>query len=223
VAQPVSEPAASEAVDGFLSQISAESLEVLGYFGPEAPAKLNTYATTLEDALIESLQAQSQQAQALQEHIDWANKAVDLMQVSEVERESLVRILTVPQLLSQYTEAFFGPDGPCPVQLPGEQARTRLAEGLIQPDGPLVGQQAGIPLRQFQAQAQMQQPQVPVDGFGRPMAAPMPAPGGTAGLSPADAWSRFQEVAAAEPTKAWQALDAAGPDALRAKIWAVDN
>ena len=39
--------------DGYLSQISDTSLEVLEHFGAEAPAKLNAYACALEDRLIE--------------------------------------------------------------------------------------------------------------------------------------------------------------------------
>ena len=42
-----------EQVDAYLSQISDESLDVLSHFGAEAPALLNKYCCTVEDALIE--------------------------------------------------------------------------------------------------------------------------------------------------------------------------
>ena len=38
-----------------LSDLSVESLEVLDYFGIEAPEKLNQYAMSLEDGLIEQV------------------------------------------------------------------------------------------------------------------------------------------------------------------------
>ena len=42
------------ASDEYLANVSAESLEVLNHFGAEAPALLNRYACTVEDALISS-------------------------------------------------------------------------------------------------------------------------------------------------------------------------
>jgi hypothetical protein len=45
----------TEHTDGYLSQISDESLEVLEHFGAEAPKILNDYANAVEDALIASV------------------------------------------------------------------------------------------------------------------------------------------------------------------------
>lgn len=44
--------------DAYLDTISPESLKVLEHFGAEAPAILNAYCCTLEDALIKALQEQ---------------------------------------------------------------------------------------------------------------------------------------------------------------------
>ena len=38
-----------------LSELSVETLEVLDYFGIDAPAKLNQFSIALEDALIEQV------------------------------------------------------------------------------------------------------------------------------------------------------------------------
>lgn len=86
--------------DAFLSSISTESLEVLHHFGPEAPLKLNTYACSLEDALLEALQQQTllrQQVQQLQS-----------------ERAELQATLTDPERLIAYVTRFFSADGICP-------------------------------------------------------------------------------------------------------------
>lgn len=233
-------------IDGYLSRISPESLEVLQYFGPEAPAKLNAYANSIEDALLESLNTQGQQATALQEHIEWATKVVAILEAAELEREGFIRILTVPDLLAQYTEAFFSEDGPAPVQTPGDQARAALAQGLVQPDGNrLVPNQAAfagmsdprfeealraaMAEQQAMAQGEPQGQEIPLSafqaaaqgGFGQRPAVPMPSPGGMTGpVDPASVWDAFRQ---ADPTKAWQILDRAPAEALRAKILAMDT
>jgi len=242
-AAPVAAPAAPEpeVVDGYLGAISPESLEVLGYFGPEAPAKLNTYANSIEDALLESLSSQSEQMKALQEHIAWATNAVAIMEAAEMEREGFIRILTVPDLLAAYTEAFFSADGPAPVQTPGDQARAALNEGLVGPDGRLMQNPAAFAGMQdpafaqamaaAMAEQQASGEQIPLaafrpagDSYNQRPTMPMPTPGGASGgVSPQDVWATFAQAAAVDPTKAWQVLDAAPAEALRAKILAMDT
>ena len=237
----VPQAAPEQASDAYLDNISPESLEVLSYFGPEAPVKLNTYANAIEDALLESLQAQSQQSRALQEHIAWATNAVDVLQAAELEREGLIRLLTVPDLLANYTEGFFSEGGPSPVQTPGDQARAALQAGLVTGDGRLVPNPSAYQAlndpafqRAFAAAAAEQQAsgeQIPLsafqpqsEGYGTRPTMPMPTPAASGyGPSPEEVWGRFQQAAAMDPTKAWQVLDAAPAEALRAKILAMDT
>jgi hypothetical protein len=86
--------------DSYLSTISSESLEVLAHFGPEAPHKLNTYACSLEDALLESLEKQRSQAEQIRQYTAYVEKAQ--------------RILSDPDALLDYVKGFFGPEGPYP-------------------------------------------------------------------------------------------------------------
>ena len=91
---------ASQAQDAYLSQVSDESLEVLQHFGAEAPALLNQYACAVEDALIE--QVQRGQAQGL------------LLEAAGEERAAMNLMLTDPDVLADYVNDFYGPEGPYP-------------------------------------------------------------------------------------------------------------
>jgi len=89
-------------------QWSPESRMVVDAYGTEAPAILNQYALNLENVLDSA--------------IAWGHKAQDLLggyakfAVNE-HQENLAynEILTNPDVLSDYTLQFFGPQGPYPV------------------------------------------------------------------------------------------------------------
>jgi hypothetical protein len=88
--------------------LSQESRQVIDAFGMEAPAVLNNYALNLEGMLDSA--------------VAWGNKAASTIQgyaefsVNE-HQENLAynEILTNPDVLSDYTLKFFGPEGPYPV------------------------------------------------------------------------------------------------------------
>jgi len=88
--------------------MSQESRQVMDAFGIEAPAVLNNYALQLETMLDSA--------------VAWGNRASDTIQnyaefaVNE-HQENLAynEILTNPDVLSDYTLKFFGPEGPYPV------------------------------------------------------------------------------------------------------------
>ena len=107
-------PAAQqEAVsDGYLSGVSDQSLEVLEHFGAEAPALLNQYACAVEDALIE--QVGVSQHQSL------------LLEAAGKERQAMNIMLTNPDVLADYVNDFFGPDGPYPTLTQEEQKANRI-------------------------------------------------------------------------------------------------
>lgn len=201
---------AAQRGDAYLDNISDASLEVLTHFGPEAPFKLNTYACQVEDALLESLQHQHDQAAALTQQHAYIERVQDVLAAATADREAMIQILTNPDQLSDYTKRFFGPEGPYPVETPAEQAQRALAEGMVGMDGPLVPP-AGNPRMDVTAQQAPQQ-------FQRPQM-PMPTPSGGQRLAGSgDVWGQFSQLMDVAPQDAWKVLSAAGPDAVRSKI-----
>lgn len=88
--------------------LSNESRQVLDAFGMEAPGVLNNYALNLE-AMVDSAVAWGNRA--ANTITGYANFAVNEHQENLAYNE----ILTNPDVLSDYTLKFFGPEGPYPV------------------------------------------------------------------------------------------------------------
>jgi hypothetical protein len=88
--------------------LSNDSRQVIEAFGVEAPAILNQYALNLEGMLDNAVEWGSRAANAIQ---GYANFAVNEHQENLAYNE----ILTNPDVLSDYTLKFFGPEGPYPV------------------------------------------------------------------------------------------------------------
>jgi hypothetical protein len=82
--------------------VSPQSLEVIDHFGADAPAVLNEYACTVEDALIA--------------RYEQLTEAVQLLEELAQEHQAYEKILTDPDVLADYTCEFFGENGPYPVQ-----------------------------------------------------------------------------------------------------------
>jgi hypothetical protein len=99
-------------------QLNDESRHVVEAYGWNAPAVLNNYALQLEGMLDSA--------------VAWGSKAQDVLQryanfsVAE-HQENLAynEILTNPDVLSDYTLKFFGPEGPYPVYEDEAQLETR--------------------------------------------------------------------------------------------------
>jgi hypothetical protein len=98
--------------------MSQESRQVMDAFGIEAPALLNGYALNLE-AMLDSA-------------VEWGNRAANTIQgyaqfATNEHQENLAynEILTNPDILSDYTLKFFGPEGPYPVYENETQLETR--------------------------------------------------------------------------------------------------
>jgi hypothetical protein len=116
--------------------LSPESRQVLNAFGPEAPGLLNQYAVNLEGLLDQA--------------IEWGANAANLIEgyarfaVGE-HRDNLAynEILTNPDVLSDYTLKFFGPEGPYPVYEDESQLETRGY--ATAPAGAQVGQMPAPP------------------------------------------------------------------------------
>jgi hypothetical protein len=192
VAAPAPALAESQAPvrDAYLSQISDESLEVLEHFGAEAPNLLNTYACAVEDALIE--QVQRGQHQSL------------VLEAAGEERSAMNLMLTDPDVLADYVNDFFGPEGPYPTLTDAEQAELAQWQAREQFEQEIL------------AQEQNQVPQ----NFQRPIQE-MPTPGRQANAAN-DFWGGFGDMMDTNPEDAWKILSQAPPAAFQQKMMIQD-
>ena len=176
---------APASVDSYLNGISDASLEVLEHFGAEAPALLNQYACAVEDALIEQVQR--------------ANDTVHMLEAAGEERSAMNTMLTNPDVLADYVNEFFGPNGPYPTETAEESQVREAAEARAQFEA------------EIEAQEQNQVPQ----NFQRPQQ-DMPTPGRQVNES-GDFWGSFSDMMDSSPENAWKYLSSAPQGALQAK------
>lgn len=176
--------------DGYLSQISDESLEVLEHFGAEAPQLLNTYACAVEDALIE--QVQRGQSMSL------------MLEAAGEERSAMNLMLTNPDVLADYVNDFFGPEGPYPTETPDETSARQEQEARAAFEQEIIAQEQG---------------RVP-ESFQRPEME-MPTPGRQVNVAN-DFWGGFSQLMDQSPEQAWQYLSQAPQGALSAKMLVQD-
>jgi hypothetical protein len=112
--------------------LSQESRVVIDAYGVEAPALLNQYALQLE-GMLDSAVAWGHRAQNLiAGYADYAVTAHNLLAgyadfavAEHTENLAYNEILTNPDVLSDYTLKFFGPEGPYPVYENEAQLETR--------------------------------------------------------------------------------------------------
>jgi hypothetical protein len=187
VARPSAPQAAPRGRDNYLKGISNESLEVLQHFGPEAPVLLNNYACAIEDALIEQVQRGQQMGQVIQ--------------AAGEERGALRTMLTDPDILADYVNKFYGPEGPYPTELPQETTARQQAEARAQFEQEIIAQEKGAVPQNFQ------RPQME-----------MPTPGRSAAPAPNDFWGNFSELMDNSPERAWQYLSQAPQGMLQTKM-----
>ena len=192
--QQVAEPQVQQSAqvrDAYLSQVSDESLEVLEHFGAEAPQLLNTYACAVEDALIE--QVQRGQSMSL------------MLEAAGEERAAMNLMLTDPDVLADYVNDFYGPEGPYPTPTEAEAAEIQniLAREQFEQEIMQQEQQNGVP-RNFQ----------------RPEMA-MPTPGRQANAAN-DFWGGFGQLMDNNPEEAWKYLSQAPGAAFQQKMLVQD-
>ena len=186
--QPSSQPQGLS--DGYLSQVSDASLEVLEHFGAEAPALLNQYACAVEDALIE--QVQRNQSAGLQ------------LEAAGEERAAMNLMLTDPDILADYVNDFFGPNGPYPTETAEETMEREQQEAYDQ----------------FEAEIEAQEDYAVPPAFSRPeMDMPMP---GRQVNSINDFWGGFSQIMDSSPEEAWMYLSQAPQGALSGKMLVQD-
>ena len=181
-----SQVGSASARDSYLSQISDQSLEVLEHFGAEAPALLNQYACAVEDALIEQVQR--------------GNSLNTMLDAAGEERAAMNLMLTDPDILADYVNDFYGPNGPYPTETAEEAAATNEAEARAQFEAEIAAQQ------QNQVPPNFQRPQMD-----------MPQPGQNQNPS-ATFWGDFSQLMDQNPENAWQYLSQAPQGALQTKM-----
>ena len=181
--QPVGDASAR---DAYLSQISDQSLEVLEHFGAEAPALLNQYACAVEDALVEQVQR--------------GNSLNTMLDAAGEERAAMNLMLTDPDILADYVNDFYGPEGPYPTMTAEESAA--------------ANEQAQR--EQFEAEIQAQQQNQVPPNFQRPQ---MDMPERGVNQNPAQSfWGDFSQLMDQNPENAWQYLAQAPQGALQTKM-----
>jgi len=183
--QQAAQQGASQAQDQYLSGISNESLEVLEHFGAEAPALLNTYACAVEDALIEQVQR--------------GNHMHTLLGAASEERNAMNTMLTNPDVLADYVNEFFGPQGPYPTETAEETSQRQQVEARAAFEAEIEAQERN------QVPASFQRPQMD-----------MPTPGRQA-ASQDDFWGQFSSMMDSSPENAWKYLSSAPSAALQGK------
>jgi hypothetical protein len=188
--QQASQLQSASVSDGYLSQISDDSLEVLEHFGAEAPQLLNTYACAVEDALIE--QVQRGQSQSL------------MLEAAGEERAAMNLMLTNPDVLADYVNDFFGPNGPYPTETPAETAERQQYEARAQFEAEIAAQEQNNVPQSFQ------RPQMD-----------MPTPGRQANAAN-DFWGGFAQMMDQNPENAWQYLAQAPQGAMSSKMLVQD-
>ena len=182
------------AADGYLGSVSNESLEVLNHFGAEAPALLNRYACTVEDALLAQAQQSSQALEQLQQLSQGFSQMETVLNAALEDNQAYNLLTTNPDLLADYVNEFFGPNGPVPV----ETSRDRL--------------RAEVETRETGYPAPYQRPQME-----------MPAPNTAQPSGAGDFWSTFNQVAQQRPDQLWRVLNQASPEMLRSKVLVSDQ
>lgn len=178
--------------DEYLQNVSSESLEVLRHFGAEAPALLNRYACVVEDALLNQAQQTAQAIEQLGQLEQKLQGSHSVITAAAEDNAAYHTLLTNPELLADYVNEFFGPNGPYPT----ETARDRLEAEVAAAD----------PTYQSQM-PQYQRPQME-----------MPSPNVQASSGGDDFWATFSAISDRNPAAAWQLLSQATPDALRSKV-----
>ena len=214
-AQPSIQQQNAQGQDGYLGAVSDESLEVIQHFGAEAPALLNRYACVVEDALINQAQETAkslQQVEKLTQSVEGAKKVV---KAAAEDNAAYHVMLTNPDMLSEYVNEFFGPQGPHPVELPQDRLAAEVAANEAR-----TQQAQFTPTPQAAPQASQEAPKQAAPTkqptFQRPQM-DMPAPG-TQAARQGDFWAAFSNLSDKNPAAAWQALSQATPDQLRSKV-----
>ena len=129
---------------------------------------------------------------------------VHTLEAAAEERGAMNIMLTNPDVLADYVNDFFGPNGPYPTETPSETADRQAYEARAQFEAEIEAQEQG------QVPASFQRPQMD-----------MPTPGRQSAVAN-DFWGGFSQMMDQNPEAAWQYLSQAPQGALSAKMLVQD-
>jgi hypothetical protein len=204
--------------------LSLETKQVVQAFGPEAPGLLNQYALQLENVLDSAISWGKEAQDLLNSYRDFAynehnelnhvygllEKGVSVInqqedQIAELEaaaqqlaaqNNAYNQILTNPDILSDYTLKFFGPEGPYPVY----ESEAELGLGATYSEG------------------------MDTSFSGQQFIQPMPGtPEPAAPVQQGDFWGAFKQQMDADPANAWRLLNMASPQVVQQKLLVRDG
>ena len=127
-----------------------------------------------------------------------------MLEAAGEERTAMNIMLTNPDVLADYVNEFFGPQGPYPTETTEETAMRENAEARAQFEAEILAQEQNNVPQNFQ------RPQMD-----------MPTPGRQASQS-GDFWNNFSEMMDSAPENAWRYLSQAPQGALQAKALVQD-
>jgi hypothetical protein len=159
---------------------------VVANYGTEAPAILNQYALNLEEVVDNAVSW----GEAAQKEM---YRASNFMVNEHRENLAYNEILTNPDILSDYTLQFFGPEGPYPVY---ESEQELSTPGY--PTAPVTNQ-GMVPGSQMPAPPQAEAPQ-----------------------APQDFWGNFKQQMDVDPTQAWRLINQAAPQTMAQKLFVME-
>ena len=188
--------------DGYLSGVSDLSLEVLEHFGAEAPALLNQYACAVEDALIEQV------------HVTQNQNA--MLEAASKERAAMNKMLTNPDILADYVNEFFGPNGPYPTPTEEEKRAANAKRQYKQATNRDKAKRYGIEEELKQMQVRGNVPKA----FQRPQQR-MPARSKQVNQTQGF-WNGFGQMMDNDPENAWKYLAQAPNKAFQQKMLVQD-
>ena len=163
---------------------------MLEHFGAEAPALLNNYACAVEDALIEQV---------------GRNQSMNVMlDAASEERAAMNIMLTNPDVLADYVNGFFGPEGPYPTPTDAEMAEIQQQQQR----------------QQFEQEIRAQEERQVPPNFKRPEMN-MPTPGRQQAPQ-RTFWGDFSSMMDNNPEQAWQFLSQAPQQAFQNKMLVQD-
>ena len=122
-----------------------------------------------------------------------------LLGAASEERTAMNTMLTNPDVLADYVNEFFGPQGPYPTETAEETSQRQQVEARASFEAEIEAQERN------QVPAAFQRPQMD-----------MPTPGRQAG-SQEDFWGQFSNMMDSSPENAWKYLSSAHSAALQGK------
>ena len=127
-----------------------------------------------------------------------------MLEAAGEERSAMNLMLTDPDVLADYVNDFFGPQGPYPTETPDETAARQQYEARAQFEAEIEAQEMN------QVPQQFQRPEMD-----------MPTPGRQVNQAN-DFWGGFSQMMDQNPEQAWQYLSQAPQGALSGKMLVQD-